>query len=258
MPQPVYPPTGPQSIGQVLDLAFRIFQISLLPCLLYGVASTIAGQLPNIYFVASGRPLQALGGRSPLWWALYCAGALVALLMSAALQLRQRTIATGRPVSARAEIAEAMRRLPALVLMFIVLLIAIGVGMLALVIPGIYLMTALVLAWPALLFGGKGPLQALGYSLRLVVGNWWRTTTIFTIALVIVLVFYGIATAVMVPFVGAIDIATLTAFSAVVYVALGAIGLPFLSAIVVASYGELQVRKEGADLEQRIASVAPS
>ena len=36
MPQPLYPPAGPQSIGQVLDAGFRIFQVSLVRCLLYG------------------------------------------------------------------------------------------------------------------------------------------------------------------------------------------------------------------------------
>jgi hypothetical protein len=41
-----------------------------------------------------------------------------------------------------------------------------------------------------------------------------------------------------------------------VYVVLGSIGLPFFSAVLLATYGELKVRKEGLDLEQRVASVA--
>jgi hypothetical protein len=58
------------------------------------------------------------------------------------------------------------------------------------------------------------------------------------------------------PLAGATDIAAVTAATGVVYVVLGSIGLPFFSAVLLATYGELKVRKEGLDLEQRVASVA--
>src|SRR5688572_21123353 len=54
-PTPLYPPDGPQTIGQVLDAGFRIFKVSLVRCLLFGALAMIAGQLPNIYSLATGK-----------------------------------------------------------------------------------------------------------------------------------------------------------------------------------------------------------
>jgi hypothetical protein len=55
---------------------------------------------------------------------------------------------------------------------------------------------------------------------------------------------------------GASDVITLSAAAPVAFVALRAIGLPFLVAILLAVYGELMVRKQGVDLERRLAGVA--
>jgi hypothetical protein len=42
----------------------------------------------------------------------------------------------------------------------------------------------------------------------------------------------------------------------VIGVVLGSLGMPFLSAILLAIFGDLKVRREGIDLERRVASVA--
>jgi hypothetical protein len=282
---PLYPPAGPQSIGQVLDSGFRIFQISLVKCVLYGALSMIAGQLPNIYFIASGRPLAPFGGGSPLWVVLYLIGALVMLVMYAALLFRQHGIAIGQPLGTSVELSMGLRRLPgylglivlsALLMLIGPLLVGLALGLLGIalvpqnygiiaicglivLIPLIYLATPLGFAGPALLLDRKGPAGSIAYALRLVRSHWWRTTAILTVALVLVIVFYGVAMVVVgmvLPLAGATDIAAVTAATGVVYVVLGSIGLPFFSAVLLATYGELKVRKEGLDLEQRVASVA--
>ena len=53
----LYPPLRPQSVGEVLDTGFQIFAASLIKTLPYGVVMILAGQLGNIYNLASGRPL---------------------------------------------------------------------------------------------------------------------------------------------------------------------------------------------------------
>ena len=53
----LYPPARPQSVGEVLDLAFRIFGATLLKCLPFAALAVIAGQLPNAYTLSSGQPL---------------------------------------------------------------------------------------------------------------------------------------------------------------------------------------------------------
>jgi hypothetical protein len=283
--QPLYPPAGPQSIGQVLDSGFRIFQISLVKCLLYGALSMIAGQLPNIYFIASGRPLAPFGGGSALWIVLYVLGAVIMLVMYAALLFRQHGIAVGQRLGTSVELSMGIRRLPGyvgLIVLSALLMLAgpllvgvvmgllgiglapqnygvIAIGALIVMIPLIYIATPLAFSGPALLLDRKGPAGSIGYAMRLVRGNWWRTTAILTVALVLVIVFYGVAMVIIgmvLPLAGATDLAAVTAATGVVYVVLGSLGLPFFSAVLLATYGELRVRKEGLDLEQRVASVA--
>ncbi|HEV7716872.1 MAG TPA: hypothetical protein VGO53_14840 [Steroidobacteraceae bacterium] len=281
MSQQLYPPAGPQSIGQVLDSAFRIFEVTLVRSMLYGGVSMIAGQLQNIYSIVAGKPLLSFGGGDPVWWALYVIGAIIVLLMVSALVLRQHGIASGNRLSTSVELSEAIRRLPAYlglsVLAILMVLVApfiafalfrlagvtpnnyavLGfIGVVA-AIPVVYLMTPFTLATPALLLGPKRPFAAIRYSMRLVRDNWWRTTTIFTVGFVVMLVFYGVAMVIVglvLPLAGATDIAVVTAATAVVSVALGAIGMPFFSALMLATFGELQVRKEGTDLEKRVAA----
>jgi hypothetical protein len=50
------------------------------------------------------------------------------------------------------------------------------------------------------------------------------------------------------------DLAVMTAITTVMVVILSALGTPFYTALALAVYGDLSVRREGADLAQRIAA----
>jgi hypothetical protein len=105
----------------------------------------------------------------------------------------------------------------------------------------------------------SGFVASLREGISLVYGSWWRTMVTFVVWAVLLAVFNFVAVIIIVmtlPLIGATDVATVTAATPVVFVALRAIGLPFLVAIVLAVYGELQVRKRGVDLERRVAGVA--
>src|SRR5262245_52905071 len=118
----LYPPTRPQSIGEVLDGAFRIFKVTLLRCLPYGVLATVAGQLQNIYLIVTGRTLRSFANSDPLWWLLYVLGALLGGTLLNAIFVRQATIAAGVPSVGSAALREALRKTPAsLALGFLIL-----------------------------------------------------------------------------------------------------------------------------------------
>jgi hypothetical protein len=261
MSSPLYPPSSPQSVGQVLDAAFRIFQASLLKCLPHGVLSMIAGQLPNIYFLAIGRPFHDFGGGDPLWWTLYALGTLLGLFIWSAMLLRQRSIASQEAVELRTELGEALRRMPAVVGLFTLSLALLAVGIVALILPGLYLTIGLSLSWLILLIERLGPIAAVRRSLHLVRGSWWRTALVLSIAMMSALVFYFVAFLVLgavLQIIGANDVAMLTAASVIVLVALGAVGAPFLGAVLFAVHGALRLRREGTDLASRLAGVAPA
>ncbi|MBX5462939.1 MAG: hypothetical protein IRZ28_17860, partial [Steroidobacteraceae bacterium] len=274
----LYPPSAPQSIGQVLDSGFRLFQVSLVRCLVYAALGMIAGQLAPIYAVLSGSPAESIvsGLFSGTYVLLYLLGAVLMLLFYALLIVRQHGMATGRPLPFNLELSETLRRMPAYLgmsLITILIIVAssmivgiaygianainggltvVGIIVAVVFIALVYLITPLATAGPAVLLDRKGPLEGIRYAFRLVSGNWWRTTSIYTVTAVVLIVFYFVGmvfAAFLLPVLGATDLAAFTAASAVMYIVLGSIGLPFGTAVVIATYGELKVRKEGLDLE---------
>ena len=52
-----YPPQRQLSVGEVLDLSFRIYRTTFVKCLLFATCGVIAGQLAGIYALIKGRNL---------------------------------------------------------------------------------------------------------------------------------------------------------------------------------------------------------
>src|SRR5947207_1646589 len=196
MANTLYPPPRPQSVGEILDSAFRIFRATLVQCLPYAIAAVIAGQLPNIYYLVSGRNmLQGLAGfRDPVWLTLYILGYVIPIVLWSAVLLRQYALSTGHPADTSSDLPTAVRRCPTVA--FVLLMV-------------LYLVSGLLAG------------------------------------LVSVLLAHG-------------DIAVITAATTVFVVILSAVGTPFFWALALAVLGDLSVRKEGADLAQRLSSPAAS
>jgi hypothetical protein len=275
MPNDLYPPSRPLSVGETIDLAFRIFRATLLTCLLFAGLAVIASELPNIYNLASRHPLVSLlEERDALFWALDVVGSVLTVVLWSAILLRQYAVVSGR-AAAGGELAAVARRLPAVIaLVLLVLLATLGwfiplqflraagpatvvLAALVLSIPATYVAIALSCAGPVLLITGRGPLASLAHSWRLVSGSFWRLTAIYTVGLVLLFVLYALA--LVVAMVAAIplahgDLAVVTAVTTVIVVILSALGTPFYTALALAVYGDLSVRREGADLAQRIAA----
>lgn len=261
MSAPLYPPPRPQSVGEVLDTGFRIFNVSLVQCLPYGVLAMIAGQLANVYDIVTGRPVGNFGKGDPVWWLLYALGLLITLGLWNALMLRQSAIAAGKPTSVSEELRGALNQVPWAVALMVFWIFAIAVGLMLLVLPGLYLAVALVFAWPALVLKSMPLNESIRYSLKLSRHNWWRITFVFTVSLAVLFVFcaVGIVFALIAaPVAGAADVAVVTAITTTVLAAMGAFAGPFLCALLLATFGDLQVRTEGTDLERRIAAAANS
>jgi hypothetical protein len=278
MPTIPYPPQRQLSVGEVLDLTFRIYRATVGKCLLFAGFGVISGQLANIYALARGRPLMrattlqdlAAELRDPQLWALYLVGAVLTMVFYAAVLLRQRALIVEG--TAGGELAAAVRRVPALIGLGLLVVLGIvalfvpagllggmmrGVLILAAVIALSYGLIAVSCAQTILLIDGTGPAASLSRSWRLTAGSFWRLSMIYTVALIILLVLY-VVTAAIAGFVAGVlgrgDFAVATASAEVVGVALGALATPFYSALALAVLGDLKVRKEGDDLERRISS----
>ena len=253
MPSVLYPPPRPQSIGEVLDSAFLIFKATLVKCLPYGLLAMVASQLQSIYDVATGRPL---GSGDLNWWLFFVLGMLASIVLWSAVILRQRAVLERRPTASPQDLSEALRRLPVMVAALVLALLAVVAGLVFLILPGIYLAVAFSLGAQAVLLSGKSPIEALRHSLRLVSGNGLRAFTIFAVGLSIVLVFDLLMftlVAVLLQFAGTGDLTLVTSYLPVVVIALGAVTAPFLCALALALYGDLQVRQELIALKRQTA-----
>jgi hypothetical protein len=267
----LYPPSRPQAIGEVLDSAFRIFQATLLKSLPYSVLATVAGQLQNIYTIVTGRALRPFSNSDLGWWTVYLLGALLGCALINAIIIRQAAVASGAPSVGSAAIMQGLRKVPANIVMVIVIAVVVGIcfiplvgvpaayrtwGIVVLAVPATYLGVLFLCAWPALLVGHKEPIASLLYSAHLIRGNWWRTVTVYLVVLTMIIVLSvtaGLIVGVLTQVVAARDLAVTTAVSAVMVVASGAVYMPFVTSMSLALYGDLQARKEGTDLERRIA-----
>jgi hypothetical protein len=265
----------------VLDLSFRIYRVTLVRCLLYATCGVIAGQLAGIYALLKGRTLARGEGavegmlaqlRDSTFVSLYVGGLLLTLIAYAAVVLRQYALITDG--NAGSELGAALRRTPALI--GLIVLVALGVvacflpagvtgGALRvlLIIAAVallcYALVAISCAQTILLVEGAGPVASLARSWRLTSGSFWRLSLIYTVALIVLLALYAVIAAVA-GFLAALfahgDVAMVTAFAQVIGIILGALATPFYGALALAVLADLKVRKEGADLAQRISATA--
>jgi hypothetical protein len=214
----------------------------------------------------------------------------LALLFANAVMLRQYALARGRETAAGAELVRAAARVLGVVLIVILMMLAAVVTMipvgLAVALPlgaagalaggGTQgaVWTAVVVALVALVavswivirwicstliyvLTDRGPFASMGHSWRLTSGSFWRLFIIYSVAMVILIVFYFIAVLIGTAVAAALahgDLVVMAAVMSMVVVVLGAIAAPFYSALMLSVYGDLSVRREGADLAQRLAA----
>src|ERR1700732_772353 len=288
MTNTLYPPSRPQSVGEILDLAFRIFSATLLKCLPYAALGVMAGQMTTLYDLARGRTLLqatvAPRTHDPLWWILYVVAVVGTMTMTNAVLLRQHALATGNPPATSLELTTSLRRIPGLLLIALLVMLAVAGGVLrggivaglgvslansgaaqgSAVIVLLLLLGAvaswLVVRWSCsatvYLLTSRGPVESMIHSWQLTSGSFWRLSLIYTVCLVLIIVLYVLSGVIS----GGVslvfargDVAVITAATAAVMVLLGAVAAPFYWALALAVFGDLSVRREGTDLAQRIA-----
>lgn len=262
-------PTEPQTIGGVLDTSFQLYRASLGAvwplCLLLAFCSVI----PSIYMVVKGlglqNPMLALEVMSdPLYWIVYVLSIALTLWAVAAIYAKQGAIGSGESLGLGAALQSTARFILPMVLMSICYGLAVMVGLVLLIIPGLILIVSLVLGTNLIVFEGKGPIAALSGSHRLVWGNWWRTTAIVTVGLFVLIVIYmaaGLVVGIVMPFlsIGAENAALVALIGgAIIGLLINLLVTPFYTALLIAVYWDLKLRKEGSDLAARVGALNPA
>lgn len=263
-------PERPQSIGGVLDTSFQLYKASVLKvwpiCLIAAISST----LPAIYMFTAGAgdptnpfgALEVIG--SPMYWVVYVFTLVLSLWAAAALYAQQSGIGVDQDPGAGAALKDSLGRVPALFVMIILFSIALAIGLILLVIPGLILMVSLILGANVLVLERKGPVESLKTSHSLIWGNWWRSAAILTVGFIIVMVVYvaiGFAIGLAIPIAGVAgeDALLAISMSSILISALMTFLLaPYYTALLIALYWDLKLRKQGEDLASRVAALNPA
>jgi hypothetical protein len=265
-------PSVPLSIGGVLDSAIRLYRFAIRRCwilaLVYaGVvgAFTLFWNLTLTSAVKPGNtdPRQVLEAMSAILSPVVVGGFLVATVISMALYgglvKSISAIALGNMTPSPGEaIAVGLRRIPGVLLGALISALAVCVGLILFVIPGIYFMGKLQLWLVAMFMEDVGALEALSISWRLTRKRWWRAIVIVSVALVLVYVVpftFGLVSGLI----GVLAHLSAT-HRAIVEQGFGVVSnlivLPMAVCISVAMYHDFKLRGEGGDLAVRMGALS--
>lgn len=259
------PALRPLGAGETLDAAIKLYRrnavtlwtivaLVVIPLQIFDVIVRRLA-LPSDVFL-SGGTLYSFSGQST--------GSVVIVLLASFLVAVATYIATGgvfealissylgRPATWRSSLAHARTRAGALIWLAVLSVVFVIIGFILLVIPGIWLMVAISVAVPALMFEGVGGFAAMKRSMNLVDGRWWATFGRLLAAYVLLFaVIFGVSA-----LIGALA-SGITLHNVTVFVALGGLVnaiatiliAPFVAAVATVIYIDLRVRKEALDIE---------
>lgn len=104
-------------------------------------------------------------------------------------------VATGERRSFMQSLLSVLKRTGALLALWLVTSLLIGIGLLLLVVPGIYIAVMLSMVLFPLILERRGPIDSINTSFALVKGNWWHTAGILGLTMLAGVVVYIAITA---------------------------------------------------------------
>ncbi len=261
-------PSAPLSIGGVLDNAIRLYRLAIRRCwtlsLVYSVligGFTLFLMLLMPQPAAAGRadPRQALAVlTSPAMIGGFLLIMVVGLVFYGALVKAETVLARGQePLSLGAALAAGLRRVPGMLLCVLLSMLAIMVGLVALIIPGVYLFGKLQLWIVAMFMDDASALESLKTSWRLTRKRWWRGTIIMTVALILLYVFAlacGLISGV-VSVLGHLGVTERLILNQVFSCLSNLIVFPLFVSVFIVMYHDFKLRSEGGDLAVRMGEL---
>jgi hypothetical protein len=275
-------PTAPRAIGGVIDDAIKLYRASFRTCWPIALIGSVVTAAISLYLLSRFPALATVRDPalmwqmlkpSPLWGWLLIPGIASLLLLGAVIACQNALAAGTGPMTVGVALATAFARLHWLLLAVLVGVIFIGFGVgivlvpvvaasrvlavLAWVILGIYLWGRLQLWMVAVFAEDAGTFRAMGVSWRLVGGHWWRSATILTVGIIIVLVIsmlFGLVGN-LIFVVVRVDRMSVLMGNQLITAVERVFVTPMMPAVLVAMYYDFKLRREGGDLAARTKSL---
>ena len=261
--------TQPSSIGRVLDSGFKLFVASLKPVLLLIVVTAIINVIMQYAMFQTMAPAQQYTTQEEM--AQYMAGVvpqlvgisiiiwLVSIILYNAILSRVGEVAKGGNGELYDALIVGIRKAIPVFIAAILYTLAISVGFVLLVIPGLILMITLLFFQVLIVVDDEGIIASLKTSHKLVWGNYWRTTAVILVPFFIIYALIMVV-AFAAGFFGAFNTPdmvegqmhmTFGVFD-ILMAAVSVLMVPLLDSIFIAHLNDLKLRKSGSDLEQRM------
>jgi hypothetical protein len=279
--------TAPRSIGGIVDDGIKLYTSAfakswplalLAQVLLAGPSLILRYQMSGLQISAANPQAVLAIFKSPTVWLSYIVMMIVFVGSYNALIVLLDGVAAAKAESFGRSLAVGFRLLPRTILLYVVMWLALTVvGIVGVIVVTvlsrvlgfvagvvlcgllIYVFGRLFLSNVALVVEDAGVFKSLATSWALIKNHWWRTATIYTLALIIVMVFYLVIGFVNTALVGVTmqaSFGSATILSQLVTMAGGTVLMSLVPAVLLAMYYDLKLRKEGTDLAGRVDALA--
>ena len=250
-------PNEPQTIGRVLDQGFRLYATGLKRVLPLTVIIGLTGLLFGLYTTSFQTNPGAIQP-GPGFGLAVIVYMLTTLWLWTAVILRYDSVAGGLPRSVGQALGRGLAKLLPVAVASVVYFVALIVGTLLLIVPGIILSLSLLFFIYAIALDNAGPMSGLSRSHKLVWGNWWRTAAAIAVPYVIVFALtLAVQLPMMLPMAAGGDPQSFLIWTRIGEALVNIFIAPMSAAFGLVIYHDLKLRKQGADLESRMAAGEP-
>ncbi len=255
------PALRPLSAGEILDVSFQLYRRHFGPLATVALVTSGIPVLLSLFIESSGG-IFANFGLALVYYILVMALSSIA---TAATVFIVSESYLGRPLAAWEALARSTPLLWRLIVCSILMALLVGIGLILFIVPGIMLVSGMVLAFPALVLEpGTTASGALARSWSLTTGSRLRMfgllLTLFVL-LYIPLIAAGAIVALVVP---GSDLSGPGSAATAGLVAVAVAGMvqllvyPLFYCVLTVAYYDMRVRKEGFDLEILATTLQPA
>ena len=257
--------SAPRTIGGVLDDAISLYRNSFASVWPFTLAAAVVVAMPGAFLGLQLTQARTVGPqavlammKAPSYWLTYALIVIFHVVVYGSLLSALNSFIERGQASLGAAFATGMSVLPKMFVVSILFGLMVAIGIMLLIVPGIYLSGVYQLAVVALIVDGAGITESFGISRRLVKGYWWRSAAIVMVGIVILFIFSSIGGMVNGLAVGLFGFGTTFALldQAVVGIVLNVFLLPLLPCFLLTMYYDLKLRHEGGDLAARVDALA--
>lgn len=262
--------TQPSSIGRVLDSGFKLFAASLKSVLALTIFAAMVNIIMQYSMMQAIMPVTQLATEEEMaqymsaMWPQIAVFSIVAWFVSIivynAILSRIGHISKGNNDDLYDSVVTGLKKSLPVFIGAILYTLAISIGFVLLVIPGLILMITLLLFQVMIVVEDEGIIASLKSSHKLVWGNYWRTSAVIMIPFFVIYALFMVV-AIVAGFMGAMDNMDMAegqmdiSFGVfdIVMAVISVFMIPLMDSIFVAQANDLKLRKSGSDLEQRLS-----